>query len=90
VKDAAKSIPRLNGASRFYWGLRHGQLLMEFWVRTSGVVMQDKLVEHATQVCFTEDDEVIKTLLTHGSYPAFGNRIGVGRLKRGKQYIDAF
>jgi hypothetical protein len=90
VKDAAKSIPPLNCGSRLHRRWRDGQLLLESLVRTGGVVMQDELVQYTAQVRFVQNDDVIETLLAHGSHPTLGKRIGVGCMKRCEQNVDAF
>jgi hypothetical protein len=59
-------------------------------MRTGGVVVDNKFLQHMPKMGFIENDELIQTLLTNRSYPPLGKGIGVGSAKGCEQNSDAF
>jgi hypothetical protein len=58
-------------------------------VRPLTVVVPQVLVEHPLKMTSTPDEHPIQTLLPHRPHPALGERVGVRRLNRGLDDLDA-
>ena len=66
-----------------------GRPKREAWVRPLTVVVPQVLVEHPLKLTPTPDQPPIQTLLPHRPHPALGERVGVRRLNRGLDDLDA-
>jgi hypothetical protein len=66
-----------------------GRPKREASVRPLTVVVPQVLVEHPLKMTPTPDRHPIQTLLPHRPHPALGERVGVRRLNRGLDDLDA-
>jgi hypothetical protein len=58
-------------------------------VRPVGVVEGHVLREHAAQVPFIEDEDVVEALIAQRAHDPLGDGIGLGRTERGQQRLNA-
>ena len=57
----------------------HRNALVETLVWASGVVVVDELLQHTFELARSEDQQMVKHLPSHGSYPPFGVGVRPGR-----------
>src|SRR4051794_11105110 len=74
----AKDIATANGT--FCFGSRMGKwtALLNTLMGTSGIVVMDIVAQHAPQMVFVEDEQLVQTFFSHRSNPTLGIGIGVG------------
>src|SRR5215216_4251442 len=95
VNETAESVPAPNAGGDCY-RIRpspnldtSGRPKREASVRPLIVVVPQVLVEHPLKMTPTPDQHPIQTLLPHRPHPALGERVGVRRLNRGLDDLDA-
>jgi hypothetical protein len=95
VNETAESVPAPNAGGDCY-RIRpspnlqtSGRPKREASVRPLTVVVPQVLVEHPLKMTPTPDQHPIQTLLPHRPHPALGERVGVRRLNRGLDDLDA-
>lgn len=57
--------------------VRNRRLLVQALMRSGVIVEGDVLGEHAAQVAFVENQQMVETLVAQRADPAFGNRVGL-------------
>ena len=95
VNETAESVPAPNAGGDCY-RIRpspnldtSGRPKREASVRPLTVVVPQVLVEHPLKMTPTPDQHPIQTLLPHRPHPALGERVGIRRLNRGLDDLDA-
>jgi hypothetical protein len=95
VNETAESVPAPNASGDCY-RIRpspnldtSGRPKREASVRPLTVVVPQVLVEHPLKMTPTPEQPPIQTLLPHRPHPALGERVGIRRLNRGLDDLDA-
>ena len=98
MDNSAQYIPSTDRSLSGHFTIYFREVLPKTLVRTPPVVIGCVLQQHRLQMTVVDDEQVVETFLSDGTYPTLGKRIGIRRpngradhfdLLRGKHLIES-